>query len=180
VARRIGCDTEVIAIAERDGKPIDVGRRRRFPSGRLQMAVKARDRNCRFPGCPVRAKYGQTHHVRFWGHGGLTKEDNLLTLCRFHHGRHHDGAFGITLADDRRPVFLDPWGRPIGEPAGPPLVPFSRGEMRRLLRGHADTITGDTPVALDHGARFDLGLTTELLHLHCSNRKVLAETDASP
>ena len=60
------------------------------------------------------------------------------------------------------------------------MVPFSRGEMRRLLRGNADAITGDTSVARDHGARFDLGLTTELLHLHCANRRVLVEADASP
>jgi hypothetical protein len=51
--RRLGCDATVISITERDGIPLDVGRRRRILPRRLRRALQGRDRTCRFPGCAV-------------------------------------------------------------------------------------------------------------------------------
>jgi uncharacterized protein DUF222/HNH endonuclease len=178
VARRLGCEAEVAAVIERDGVPLDVRPARRFVRGRKRMAVMARDGGCRYPGCPVKKKYIQVHHIVHWADDHDSDLDNLLALCGFHHRRHHDGAFGITLAEDGRPIFLTPFGRPIAEPHGPPLLKPSREGLRRLLGGKADAINAETPVALDHGARFDLGLTTELLHQDCARARRAAEANA--
>ena len=51
--RRLGCDATVISITERDGIPLDVGRRRRILPRRLRRALQGRGRTCRFPGCAV-------------------------------------------------------------------------------------------------------------------------------
>ncbi|HXL62028.1 MAG TPA: HNH endonuclease signature motif containing protein, partial [Mycobacterium sp.] len=32
------------------------------------------------------------HHLKHWSDDGRTTLDNLVSLCRFHQGRHHDGA----------------------------------------------------------------------------------------
>ena len=57
-ARRLGCDCEVVTVTERDGLPIDVGRKRRVVSRRLRRALESRDRTCRYPGCPVGSGWG--------------------------------------------------------------------------------------------------------------------------
>ena len=94
-AQRLGCDAEVIALTERGGLPIDAGRKNRFPTGRLRMALEVRDRFCRLPGCGVRAHRTEAHHIQYWPLGGPTDRDNLLLLCSFHHKRLHDGGYVI-------------------------------------------------------------------------------------
>ena len=94
-ARRIGCDAEVVAVTERDGLPIDVGRKQRMPTERLRRALEVRDRCCRFPGCGVPAHRSHAHHVEHWADGGATARDNLVLLCNFHHHRLHDGGYLI-------------------------------------------------------------------------------------
>jgi hypothetical protein len=94
-AQRLGCDANLIAVTERDGLPIDVGRTRRFPTERLRRALEIRDRFCRFPGCGVPAHRTEAHHIQYWPLGGSTDRDNLVLLCSFHHKRHHDGGYLI-------------------------------------------------------------------------------------
>tara|TARA_R110002072_G_scaffold56097_1_gene145493 strand:+ start:413 stop:709 length:297 start_codon:yes stop_codon:yes gene_type:complete len=36
--------------------------------------------------------------VKHWAHGGATRLDNLVTLCRFHHRALHKGAYRIQPA----------------------------------------------------------------------------------
>lgn len=162
VVRRLGCDTELMTIVERDGSPLDVGRQRRLVSGRLRTAMQARDRTCRFPGCGVSAKHCHGHHIEHWfDDDGETDLDNVLSLCGFHHRRLHDDAFRIELTDDRRPRFVDSRGQPFGEPTGPALVRPTRAGLRRWLGIRLDQL-GD-PVALDGGQRFDLGYAVEVM-----------------
>src|ERR1700694_4972356 len=99
-ARRISCDAEVIGVVERNGLPIDVGRKQRFVPDRPRLALQVRDRFCRFPGCGVPAQRTEAHHHEHWALGGETKLDNLLLLCGFHHRRHHEGAYGIRKTGD--------------------------------------------------------------------------------
>src|SRR5215471_8729703 len=56
VARRLGCDAQVVAVTEREGLPIDVGRSRRLFTRPQRRALQARDGTCRFPGCGVPAR----------------------------------------------------------------------------------------------------------------------------
>src|SRR5262244_1599549 len=62
VARRLGCDAQVVAITEREGLPIDVGRSRRLFTRPQRRALQARDGTCRFPGCGVPARRTHLHH----------------------------------------------------------------------------------------------------------------------
>lgn len=60
------------------------------PSAALRRLVVARDGTCRFPGCQVSANRCDLDHVKSFDHndplrGGLTREDNLIALCRHHH-----------------------------------------------------------------------------------------------
>ena len=60
------------------------------PSAALRRLVAARDGTCRFPGCQVSARRCDLDHVIPFDHndplrGGLTREDNLIALCRHHH-----------------------------------------------------------------------------------------------
>jgi hypothetical protein len=68
--RRLGCDASVIAITEREGVPINVGRSRRILPRALRRAVQGRDRTCRFPGCAVPAQRSHAHHIEHWADGG--------------------------------------------------------------------------------------------------------------
>jgi Domain of unknown function (DUF222)/HNH endonuclease len=163
-ARRIGCDADVIGVIERDGMPIDVGRRQRMVPDRLRLALHIRDRFCRFPGCGVPARRTEAHHLQHWALGGETKLDNLLLLCGFHHRRHHDGAYRIRRTES------DFWfetndGRVIGLPARDPVT-FVRNP----------SIDSRTPGALWGGERMEFGYAVSVIADSCA----LAEARAAP
>lgn len=92
---RLGCDAEIIPVLERDGLPIDVGRRFRTAPPRLRQALEIRDRFCRFPGCAVPARHTDAHHHNQWVHGGGTNLREMLLLCRYHHRIYHEGGYRI-------------------------------------------------------------------------------------
>ena len=83
-ARRLPCDAEVIAH----------GRKRRVVSPAMRRSLELRDRGCRFPGCTRRHRT-HAHHIEHWMHGGLTDEENLVLLCRFHHRLVHEEGFSV-------------------------------------------------------------------------------------
>ena len=61
------------------------------PNAALAQRIRDRDRTCRFPGCAVAARRCDLDHV-VRHPDGATCEDNLLCLCRTHHGfKHHAG-----------------------------------------------------------------------------------------
>jgi uncharacterized protein DUF222/HNH endonuclease len=163
-ARRIGCDAEVIGVIERNGLPIDVGRKQRMVPDRLRLALHIRDRFCRFPGCGVPAHRAEAHHHQHWAQGGETKLDNLLLLCSFHHKRHHDGAYRIRRTES------DFWfetndGRAIGSPARDPVT-FVRNP----------SIDSRTPGALWGGERMEFGYAVSVIADSCA----FAEARAAP
>ena len=155
VARRIGCDTELVAISERNGIPIDVGRSRRTISNRQRLALQTRDSTCRFPGCGVPGSRTEGHHLQHWADGGKTDLDNLLSLCRFHHHRLHDGAFDITVTTSGGLQFETSDGRPI-EPGG-------RSVRTGALIPVGPGLAGVTPRARDGGSPCDFGYVIETL-----------------
>jgi Domain of unknown function (DUF222)/HNH endonuclease len=93
--RWMSCDADRVSVLERDGLPIDTGRASRVIPPRLRLALQARDQGCRYPGCSVPAPRTEGHHVRHWVDGGPTRLNNLVSLCRFHHRRHHEGKFQV-------------------------------------------------------------------------------------
>ncbi len=80
-----------------DGRVLDLGRRRRRPSAGLRRAAAERDKcRCRFPGCESRRV--DLHHIQYWSHGGQTKLDNLISLCKHHHMLVHERGHVIAAA----------------------------------------------------------------------------------
>ena len=100
-ARQIACDADLTEfIQDARGNLLNYERRRRIVPGRLQRALKLRDRNrCRFPGC-AHQRHVEAHHVQHWIDGGETCLENLVLLCGAHHRLLHHGAFHIVIEDD--------------------------------------------------------------------------------
>ena len=92
---RLTCNGVLQPVWRTEGKPVSVGRAARIVPERTRRLVLSRDRGCRFPGC-VSTLHLEVHHVRHWRHGGGTDIDSLVTLCGYHHDRHHEGAFTIS------------------------------------------------------------------------------------
>ncbi len=94
-----------------------------------RLAVKARDRGCRFPGSTAPAKWAEIHHIRPRAKGGDHHPDKLTLLLRRWHRLVHDrdwkqhldpqtGEF--TIARKRRIWTSLPRGTPLRRPPPPP------------------------------------------------------------
>ncbi|MGH7723587.1 MAG: DUF222 domain-containing protein [Candidatus Dormibacteria bacterium] len=157
-ARRLACDVTLVTVAEHDGVPLDVGRSRRVVSGRMRRLLQLRDQGCRYPGCAVPAAATEGHHLVHWVDGGRTDLANLVSLCRFHHHRHHEGAFRMVPGDDGagrrggRLRFETAAGRPIGVP-----------RLRNTVTLDSAGITPRTAAAADGGRSLDLDHTILVL-----------------
>ncbi|MGO4361967.1 DUF222 domain-containing protein [Terrabacter sp. RAF57] len=80
------------------------------PNVALAQRVRDRDRTCRFPGCGVAARRCDLDHVvRF--PDGPTTEDNLVCLCRTHHGFKHHAGWTLTSEADGTCTWSSPTGR---------------------------------------------------------------------
>ena len=153
-AQWLACDSDFVAILERDGKPLDVGRAKRVISPRMRLALQARDRGCRYPGCGVPAKRTEGHHIRHWLDLGLTELENLISLCRYHHRRHHEGAFEIRVLDDGDFAFERGDGTSIV-----PVEPVVANGRFYI----PDAITAQTAVARSGGERCNVDHTIYVL-----------------
>ncbi len=123
-SRRICCDTSVSTLVEDDkGEPLSIGRKSRVIPPAMRRALKARDKNCRFPGCTHRYRI-DGHHIKHWAKGGETSLDNLVQLCRFHHTLVHDGGFGCEKDAQGDIVFRNPMGRVIDATGNNPTPLF--------------------------------------------------------
>jgi hypothetical protein len=120
VAQRLACDCEVwrIVLDPTTGLPLEIGRAHRIVPPWIRKALHARDRGCRWPGCTAPASWCEVHHLLAWYFDGVSNVENLLMLCRWHHGRvHHDRP-----DDQRWSIHLDPANgevtvyRPGGQP----------------------------------------------------------------
>jgi hypothetical protein len=119
--RRLACDTAVIPIVMNGaGQPLDVGRSTRTIPDGLRRAVTARDRGCAHPGCDRRPSWSEIHHVAWWEHGGHTKLDNLVMLCRAHHRLIHHSGWVVQITGGW-PEFIPPkWVDPQQTPRRQP------------------------------------------------------------
>ncbi len=112
-SERICCDTSISTLVEDEiGEPLSIGRKSRVIPPAMRRALKARDKNCRFPGCTHRYRI-DGHHIKHWANGGETSLDNLVQLCRFHHTLVHEGGFACEKDKDGNVVFRNPLGHRI-------------------------------------------------------------------
>ncbi|MFZ0625294.1 MAG: HNH endonuclease signature motif containing protein, partial [Acidimicrobiia bacterium] len=79
------CDSiiDVIAISEQ-GRPLALGKNTRVIPRKLRKHILSRDQGCASDGCPSK-HHLQIHHIIPISQGGLTLEQNLITLCWYHH-----------------------------------------------------------------------------------------------
>jgi len=159
-ARRIACDAEIVALVRDAHGVVGIGRAARRPPRWLRRRLHARDRGCRFPGCPER-RVVHAHHVRHWTRGGPTDLDNLAELCRFHHRLVHEGGWTMTLDVAGTATFGSADGvtvtsttRPGGGSAEPP-VDLATANARRGVGIASTTVVPDHHDPLD----LDLALT---------------------
>jgi hypothetical protein len=168
-ARMLSCDASVVAMYERDGEILSVGRKRRTLSSAIKRALEARDRCCQFPGC-TNARFVDAHHIEHWAHGGSTELSNLMLLCRYHHTFVH--AHGYTIAP--RVLggfdFVRPDGTLVGVSAETPRGP---GIVERNIAVGLE-IEPDTCVTEWCGDRMDYD--DAVSHLLRSDENVSAET----
>lgn len=83
--------------------------------------------------------------MRHWADGGETSIENIVSLCREHHGRVHEGGFGIEMVDGRA-VITDPAGRVVPAVGAMPVLEgdavMSLAATHNALGLHIDASTG--------------------------------------
>lgn len=144
-SRRLACDSSIVTLVERDGRPVSVGRKTRVVPPALRRALLARDGGCRFPGCTNR-RFVDAHHIQHWARGGETSERNLVMLCRRHHTLVHEAAYSVEWRGSGL-VFRRPNGREV-EPA--PRLPGGKGVGPRRAGRRASRSAPISRLDLEH------------------------------
>lgn len=125
-AQRLLCDASVSRVLlDADSVPLDLGRSHRLFTRHQRRALALRDDGCRFPGCPLPARYTDAHHVLGWAAGGHTDLPNALLLCRHHHRKVHEGGWRIQVDDpthgtNATVTFLGPQDQQLTSPTRGP------------------------------------------------------------
>lgn len=121
-SKRLCCDASISRLVENEqGEPLSIGRKSRVIPPAMRRALKARDRQCRFPGCTHRY-FMDGHHIKHWADGGETGLDNLVQLCRHHHRLVHEGGFACETDDHGKVVFKNEFGEIIPETGYRPIL----------------------------------------------------------
>ena len=128
--RRLACDAGIHRLITGPGSSIlDFGHENRLVSDNLFLALVARDRHCRWPGCTIRATWCDAHHIIHRADHGPTNDDNLVLLCHRHHQLSHQPGWTITGTGTeltvRNPDGTVEISRPPGAP--PPATPPRAG-----------------------------------------------------
>jgi hypothetical protein len=96
------CDCDIHPmLVDTAGNPLKLGRTVWLAPPKLRKAVLIRDGGCGHPGCDAPVSMVDVHHVKgFTLQGGLTDIDNLIALCRRHHGVAHRKGWSLTAVGD--------------------------------------------------------------------------------
>jgi hypothetical protein len=165
-ARRLSCDTSLITVLEDEGgKVLNIGRRTRTVPSSIGRALSLRDPTCRFPGC-CESRYVDAHHIRHWADGGETSLGNLVTLCRYHHRKLHEGAFGITVNKTEKGIqlaFSTPSGNSIQHSVFPQFKSVPAETCNEYLSKLAPEVHSGTAVSRWQGEDCDYGIAIDAL-----------------
>ena len=106
------CDCSIHRVlVDQNGAVLDLGTATNTIDDNVRAALVIRDQGCRFPGCDRPAAWTDAHHVKWWRHGGPTKLENLVCLCRAHHRVVHKPGWSVQLIDGAIFEVTDPTGR---------------------------------------------------------------------
>ncbi len=139
-ARRVSCDADVTLVGvDARGKPVNLGRQRRFFTAEQRRAIVVRDGGeCPWPGCDLPSEWSDGHHRVHWGDNGATSVDNGLLPCRRHHTLLHEGGWQLERDGDGRWYAQHRKGRIVApEPKPHDRAPLPRpGDRVPLPRPH--------------------------------------------
>jgi hypothetical protein len=98
LARRLACEAGVIpAVLGGPSEVLDVGRKARFHTAPMRIALTIRDRGCTAEGCDWPPGLCHAHHDDLpWAKGGNTSAQDGRLLCPRHHTRAHDPSYTMT------------------------------------------------------------------------------------
>ena len=105
-ARRLACTAGIIpTVLAGPSQVLDVGRRRRFHTHAMRIAMTVRDGGCTAQGCDAPPGLCHAHHDIPWSRGGPTNTDHGRLLCGHHHRRLHDPTYATTHHADGTVTF---------------------------------------------------------------------------
>ena len=105
-ARRLACEAGIIPLVlDGNSQPLDIGRRRRFHTKAMRLAIAQRDKTCTTQGCDWPPGLCHTHHNHPWATGGTTTVNDGRLLCPRHHARAHDPHYKMTQLPDGKVAF---------------------------------------------------------------------------
>ena len=117
--------------------------------------VKARDGQCRFPGCAISARFCDVDHVVPWP-VGATDPTNLVCLCRRHHRIKQRPRWRSRLDADGALVWTDPTGHLST------TVPFDQLQCGSEAASAITTMSGDAHPAVVVDAEVDVEVGVEI------------------
>ncbi len=105
-ARRLACRAGIIPmVLDGRGQVLDVGRRRRFHTEPMRIAMALRDGSCTTEHCETPPGLCHAHHDTPWSEGGHTNLDTGRLLCPRHHRRLHDPHHEVTHLPNGKVTF---------------------------------------------------------------------------
>jgi hypothetical protein len=97
-ARLLACEAGVIpsVFNYATGEAVELGRAMRLPNASLRRKLELEQpEGCAWHGCDRPVAWTEAHHIQHWADGGATAAENLILLCRFHHGRIHTPGWSV-------------------------------------------------------------------------------------
>jgi hypothetical protein len=97
-ARLVACEAGVIpsVFNYTTGEAVELGRAMRLPNASLRRKLELEQpEGCAWQGCDRPVAWTEAHHIQHWADGGSTAAENLILLCRFHHGRIHTTGWSV-------------------------------------------------------------------------------------
>ena len=147
--RRLACDAGIHRMITGPGSSIlDFGYEDRLVSENLFLALVARDRHCRWPGCTLRATWCDAHHIVHRAEGGPTNDNNLVLLCHRHHQLTHQPGWTVTGTGTQLHITTPDGSTQTSRPPGtdPPTVhPPRTGTTGRQPPDHHAHPPTETP-----------------------------------
>jgi hypothetical protein len=96
-ARRLACSAGIIPmVLGGKSQPLDIGRKRRFHTEAMRVAMSVRDKSCTAEQCETPPGLCHAHHDHPWSQGGKTNVRSGRLLCPHHHRRLHDPGYLTT------------------------------------------------------------------------------------
>jgi hypothetical protein len=98
LARLLACETRALpgVFDYGTGEAVELGRALRLPNVALRKKLELEQpEGCAWSGCDRPVAWTEAHHIVHWADGGDTNAENLILLCRFHHGRIHTPGWTV-------------------------------------------------------------------------------------